>query len=226
MTDAPRKSFVVAVDGPAASGKGTISRRVAARFDFAHLDTGVLYRAVAATALEAGADPADADAMGEIAVALAAADLHRENLRSAAVGAVASVVAAHPPVRAALLQFQRFFAEKPAGGRAGAMLDGRDIGTGVCPEADVKLFVTAALEERARRRHQEIVARGEDRTFEEVLSDLEERDARDAARAASPLRPADDAVLLDTTRLAIDEAVDAATEIIDARWSARRTSQA
>lgn len=221
-------AFVVAIDGPAASGKGTIARSVAARFDFAYLDTGVLYRAVAAKALEAGGVLEDADAMAAMAADLAAEDLHRADLRTGPVGAASSIVAAHPGVRSTLLNYQRFFAHSPAGGRAGAVLDGRDIGTVVCPAAQVKVFVTADLEERARRRHSEMAGRGEAATLDDVRADLAERDRRDATRAASPMTTpdaGDDArYLLDTTHLTIDQAVAAAVTIIEARLHADRGS--
>lgn len=227
MTEATlRKSFVVAVDGPAASGKGTISRRVAARFDFAYLDTGVLYRAVASVAMERGRDLRDGEAMGAVAEDLAQSDLHRQDLRSGEVGAAASIVAAHPPVRAALLSFQRFFAAQPAGGRLGAVLDGRDIGTVVCPDADVKLFVTASLEARAQRRFKDLDTRGETMDLAAVRADLAERDARDRARSTAPLLQAPDARLLDTTDLDIEQAVAAAADAISIAWRAFRASQA
>ncbi len=198
--------FTVAIDGPAASGKGTIARALAERFGLAHLDTGLLYRAVAARAL-AGEDPVTA------AERLTEADLARPDLRSEAVGRRASEVAAIPAVRAALLDFQRRFARR----EGGAVLDGRDIGTVICPEAEVKLFVTAEDVIRARRRHEELRARGEEVSFEEVLADLRARDARDAARSAAPLRPAPDALLLDTSKLSIEAAVEAAAGHVEAK---------
>lgn len=223
--EAPAKSFVVAIDGPAASGKGTIARRAAARFNFAHLDTGVLYRAVASIGLQRGATLDDPDAMAVIASELEADDLHRSDLRASHVGAAASIVAAHPPVRATLLDFQRFFAARPAGGRAGAVLDGRDIGTVVCPDADVKLFVTASLEERARRRLSDLTAQGETTTFDEVRADLAKRDERDSTRDVSPMRAPADAHLLDTTDLGIEQAVESAAETIGSIWNARGAPQ-
>jgi cytidylate kinase len=203
-------SFVVAIDGPAASGKGTIARAVARRFGFAHLDTGLLYRAVARRLLEEGGavEPVRA---ARAARELRPADLDPEALRGDRVAEAASQVAAIPEVRRALLGFQRAFAARPEG----AVLDGRDIGTAVCPEADVKLFVVAADEVRARRRWQELRGRGEDTTYEAVLEDLRARDARDSGRAVSPLKKAPDAHLLDTTELSIDAAVARATEIIE-----------
>lgn len=189
--------FTVAIDGPAASGKGTISRALAAKFGFAHLDTGLLYRAAGVKAHEAGMDPAEA------AASLDESDLARPDLRSAEAGALASRVAALPEVRKALLLFQRDFAAR----EGGAVLDGRDIGTVICPDADVKLFVIAAPEERARRRHAELTAKGDLRSLEEVAEDLRIRDERDMGRADAPLRPAEDACLLDTTEKTIDAAV-------------------
>ena len=199
--------FTVAIDGPAAAGKGTLSRAVAAHFGFAHLDTGLLYRAVGAL----GGDPIAA------ARGLVPADLDRDDLRSGAAGQAASRVAAIPEVRAALLDFQRRFARA----EGGAVLDGRDIGTVICPEAEVKLFVTASDEVRVHRRWLELSAAGEGISEAEVLEDLRARDARDQQRAAAPLRPAEDAVLLDTSRLTPDEAVARAVAAIDARLSAR-----
>lgn len=193
--------FTIAIDGPAASGKGTIARALAARFGFHHLDTGLLYRAVGAV----GGDPVAA------AENLGPGDLARPDLRSAEAGQAASRVAAIPEVRAALVAFQkRFAAQEP-----GAILDGRDIGTVICPDAAVKLYVTAGDETRAARRAAEL---GADPA--EMLIQLRERDARDSARATAPLRAADDAVLLDTTVLSIDEAVAAAIAIVTERRGA------
>ena len=191
--------FTVAIDGPAAAGKGTISRAVAARFGFAHLDTGLLYRAVGARVLE-GADPVAA------ARTLQPGDLERANLRSAAVAQAASEVATIAPVRAALVAFQRDFARRDGG----AVLDGRDIGTVICPEAEAKLFVTASAEERARRRHAEQVAAGDATGFDTVLAEVTARDARDRDRATAPMVAAPDAVVIDTTDLGIEAAVTAA----------------
>lgn len=195
--------FTVAIDGPAASGKGTIARALAARFGFAHLDTGLLYRAAGVKAAERGMEPAEA------AASLGDADLKRPDLRSAEAGEAASRVAALPAVRAALLAFQRDFARR----EGGAVLDGRDIGTVICPDAEVKLFVVAAPEERARRRHAELAEGGDPRSLEDVAEDLRIRDARDAARADAPLKAAADALLLDTTEMTIEAAVAEA-----ARW--------
>ena len=199
-------SFTVAIDGPAAAGKGTISKAVAAHFDFAHLDTGLLYRAVGAKTLT-GTDPILA------AQTLTAEDLSADNLRTATVADAASKVATIPEVRAALVDFQRAFARRDGG----AVLDGRDIGTVICPEAEVKLYVTASPETRAERRFKELLASGADMTLEQVLADVIARDARDAGRAAAPLKPAHDAILLDTSTMSIDEAVAAAVATITAR---------
>jgi cytidylate kinase len=201
---------VIAVDGPTASGKGTLARCIAAALDFAHLDTGTLYRAVAAKLLEAGESPDDADAATRAAEVLVAEDLDRADLRQESVSQAASRVARLSPVRAALLEFQRRFAHRPPGGKGGAVLDGRDIGTVVCPDAEVKLFITASAEVRAMRRHRELLDRGEGSIYARVLQDLEERDARDSGRAVAPLKAAPDAVVIDTSEMDIDTAVEAA----------------
>lgn len=210
------QSVVIAVDGPVAAGKGTLARRLADRYGYAYLDTGALYRAVGSKVLRAGGDPADADFSAKMAKSLEEPDLAAPDLRSEAVGLAASKVATVPGVRAALLDYQRRFAHRPPGGRAGAVLDGRDIGTVVCPDAAVKLFVTARDEVRADRRHKELMDKGESVTFERVLEDLRRRDEQDRARSAAPLKPADDAHLLDTSDLAIEAAVAAAVEIVAA----------
>ncbi len=197
-------SIAVAIDGPAASGKGTISKAVAAHFGFAHLDTGLLYRAVGARVLD-GMDAVEA------ATSLDFTDLDRDDLRTGPVAQAASKVAAIPEVRAALVDFQRAFARRAGG----AVLDGRDIGTVICPDAEVKLYVTASDEIRARRRYLELSAKGHDVTPESVLADLRERDRRDSERATAPLKPADDAVLLDTTDLSIEDAFAKAVEVIN-----------
>jgi cytidylate kinase len=189
-------SFTVAIDGPAAAGKGTISRAVAARFGFAHLDTGLLYRAVGAK----GGDPVAA------AAGLCAEDLARGDLRSLEAGQAASRVAVIPQVRAALVEFQRRFARATGG----AVLDGRDIGTVICPEAEVKLYITASAEVRAHRRWLEV---GGDAA--QVLAEVVERDARDMGRAEAPLKPAADAVVIDTSVLSIEDAVAAAIAVIE-----------
>lgn len=209
--------MIIAVDGPVAAGKGTLARKLAAHYGFAYLDTGSLYRAVGLRVLRSGGDPADPAQATAAARALGPADLADPGLRDEATGAAASVVAAIPGVRAALLDYQREFARHPPDGRHGAVLDGRDIGTVVCPSAEVKLFVTASAETRARRRFLELAARGGGATEAEVLADLRARDARDAGRTAAPLKPAPDAHLLDTTILDIDAAFAAAVAVVEAR---------
>ncbi len=206
--------MIVAVDGPSASGKGTLARRLAAALDFAHLDTGLLYRAVGAAVLAAGGDPAE-PAVAAAARNLDLAALDPAPLRREAVGHAASMVAAIPEVRAALLDHQRRFATAPPAAKAGAVLDGRDIGTVVCPQAEVKIFVTATAEERARRRHKELLERGEASIYARVLAEMRERDRRDSERAAAPLQPAADAEVVDTTALDAEEAFRAALEIVE-----------
>ncbi|WP_341211360.1 d(CMP) kinase [uncultured Limimaricola sp.] len=197
--------FTVAIDGPAAAGKGTVGRAVAAHFGFAHLDTGLLYRAVGALVLK-GAEPVAA-ARGLVPEAL-----EQPGLRSPEVAQAASEVAVIPEVRAALLEFQRSFARR----EGGAVLDGRDIGTVICPEAEAKLFVTASAEARAGRRLAELVQAGHDASFDSVLADVKARDTRDSERAAAPLRPAEDAFLLDTSDLDAAQAVAIAVARIEA----------
>ncbi|MEZ0278794.1 MAG: (d)CMP kinase [Methylibium sp.] len=204
--------MIIAIDGPAASGKGTLAKRVAAHYGLHHLDTGRLYRAVARDTLAAGGDPSDAGAALAAARALDAKSLDDPDLRTPELGAAASLVARHPEVRKTLLAYQRAFARR----KPGAVIDGRDIGTIVCPDADVKLFVTATPEERARRRYREFKDDGIDVTEKEVLADILARDTRDENRAVAPLRQPEDAVLLDTTNLAIDAAFRAAISLIDA----------
>ncbi len=209
--------MIIAIDGPAASGKGTLARRLAARLGYAHLDTGALYRAVALRLLRAGADPWDAGAAETAARALDPALLDDPGLRVEDVGRAASILSAHPGVRAALLAFQRQFALHPPDDAPGAVLDGRDIGTVVCPDADIKFFITADLDERARRRHAELQASGIDCALDAIRADLAERDRRDSKRAAAPLKAASDAVLLDTTKLDIDAVLAQAVAEIGAR---------
>jgi len=197
-------SFTIAIDGPAAAGKGTISKAIAAHFGFAHLDTGLLYRAVGRHTLQ-GLDPVEA------AHALTAEELDQGDLRTAEIAQAASKVAVIPEVRAALVDFQRAFARRAGG----AVLDGRDIGTVICPNADVKLFVTASAEVRAERRFLELEEKGADVTRDQVLADVRERDARDSERSTAPMKPADDAALLDTSELSINAALAKAIEIIE-----------
>lgn len=202
--------MIIAIDGPAASGKGTLAKRIAAHLGYAWLDTGLLYRAVARDLVRSGFRLDDAWAALAVTRGLDPATLSDPRLRGGAAGDAASVVAKIGQVRAALLAYQRDFARRPPG----AVLDGRDIGTVVCPDADVKLFVTASPEARARRRHAELLARGEEGSFEEMIRLIKERDTRDSGRANAPMRAADDAILLDTTDLDIEAAFDAAVGLI------------
>jgi cytidylate kinase len=193
--------MIVAIDGPSAAGKGTLARRLAEALGFHHLDTGLIYRAVGARLLAEGADPAEPARAAAAARALEASDLERAGLRTEPVGRAASIVAANPEVRAALIEFQRRFARRAPG----AVLDGRDIGTVICPDAPLKLYVTARPEIRARRRFDELQARGESATYPAVFQDLQERDARDQARGTAPAKPAEDAIILDTSDLSSDQ---------------------
>ncbi len=202
--------MIIAIDGPAASGKGTLARRIADYFGYPCLDTGLLYRAVARDVLARGCDLADTEAAAEAARLLDPLSLEDEGLRLPGVGDKASIVAKIPAVRTALLQMQRDFANKPPG----AVLDGRDIGTVVCPEAQVKLFITADLAVRARRRFEEQRARGGNPDYHRILDVIRSRDERDASRADAPLKMAADAYLLDTSNLIIDDAFDAAIGLI------------
>jgi cytidylate kinase len=204
--------MIVAIDGPAASGKGTIGKRVAAHYGLAYLDTGSLYRAIARDTLAGGGDPADTLAALASAKALDPATLNDPALRGPGLGEAASLVARHAMVRGVLLAYQREFARAPTG----AVIDGRDIGTVICPDAEVKLFVTATTEERARRRYLELKQAGIPVTKGEVLADIKRRDERDRNRDVAPLRMAPDAYLLDTTNLDIDAAFKAAIDLIDA----------
>lgn len=207
---------VIAIDGPAAAGKGTLARRVAAELGFDYLDTGLIYRAVGMNVDRAGFDPADPARAGEAARDLQPEDLQVDDLRGDDAAQAASKVAAIPEVRAALLDFQRRFAACPPSGK-GAVLDGRDIGTVVCPDAGIKLYVTASAETRARRRLLELQGKGVATTLETVLDDMRQRDERDSQRAVAPLKPADDAHLLDTSDLDADAAFDAAIAFIRAK---------
>ncbi|MEA1831843.1 (d)CMP kinase [Methylobacterium durans] len=203
--------MVIAIDGPAASGKGTLAKRLADHYGLPHLDTGLLYRAVAMAMLDAGLSLEDEAAAARAAASLIADKLADPRLRERAMGEAASRISAVPAVRAALLALQQRFAETAVG----AVLDGRDIGTVVCPQARVKLFITASASERARRRHRELALRGEETTLSAILADIEARDARDATRATAPLKAAADAVILDTTELDADEAFEAAKRVVD-----------
>jgi cytidylate kinase len=209
--------MIIAIDGPAGSGKGTLGKKLAAHYGLRHLDTGLLYRAVAKALIDASRAPRDVAAAVAAAQALDPARFDEKALKSHRVGEVASVVSAIPEVRAALLAFQRDFAAKPPG----AVLDGRDIGTVICPEADVKIFVTASPEVRAARRAKEYRAAGQAIDEAAVLADIRKRDERDTNRAAAPLKQAPDAHLLDTTHLDIDAAIRAAIDIVEATRAGR-----
>lgn len=221
--------FVLAVDGPAASGKGTLSRRLAGHFDWAYLDTGCLYRAVARDVLAQNPNKS-LDSLDDQAAVKAAHNLdfgtfNSPDLRTAEIGEAASVVAAMPAVRDALTEIQRKFASHPPNGESGAILDGRDIGTVICPDAPVKLFVTADAEVRARRRYQDLLNEATPLTEADVLAELHIRDQRDSSRDHAPLKPAEDAHLLDTTEMSIEAAVNAAILIIEKElrsWQSRQ----
>ena len=209
--------MIIAIDGPAASGKGTIGKKLAAHYGLRHLDTGLLYRAVGKSVLDAGKRSDDENAALAAALTLDPTRFDEAVLKAAAVGEAASIVSAMPQVRAALLAFQRDFAAKPPG----AVLDGRDIGTVICPQAEVKIFVTAAPEVRARRRALEFTAIGKPMDEAAVLADIRARDARDMNRAAAPLKQAADAHLLDTTEMDISSAIRAAIDIVEATRAGR-----
>ena len=213
MSGAAPKPLVLAIDGPAASGKGTLARRLAAHFGLPHLDTGLLYRATARALMDRGERLDDAEAAAAAAAGLDVDGLQEERLRGAEMGEAASVVAAIPQVRAALIDLQRRFAAGPAG----AVLDGRDIGTVICPDASVKLYVTASVEARAGRRYRELEQKGGAPSLETVLADISRRDARDSGRPDAPLAAAADAVILDTTGLGVAEALAAAIAIVEER---------
>ncbi len=219
--DEARPLLVIAVDGPSAAGKGTLGRGLARHFGLAFLDTGLLYRGVAARLLAAARDPGDGQAAEAAAKALRFDELDSPKLRDDAVAQAASKVAALAAVRNALLGLQRSFAETPPPGAdgmvRGAVLDGRDIGTVVCPDATVKLFVTASLEARAQRRHQELLARSGESIYARVLQDMKERDQRDSTRKAAPLTPAPDALVIDTTALSAEAALAVAVNFVSRR---------
>jgi CMP/dCMP kinase len=214
-------AFVIAIDGPAASGKGTLARRLAAHYGYAHLDTGLLYRVAGLKVLQQNADPADAQAAELAARGITLDDTRDAELRSDRAAQAASKVAAIAGVRAALLDFQRAFATTPPNGAGGAVLDGRDIGSVVCPDASVKLFVTADMQTRAERRWKELLSRGTATTVAAVLEDLRERDARDSQRAVAPLTVAPGAFVLDTSGMTPDEVLAAALALIDDRRAVR-----
>ena len=209
--------MIIAIDGPAGVGKGTLARRLAAHFDLQHLETGALYRAVGLRVLRSGGDPHDPIAAAAAARDLHVADLADPALRSDEVAEAASVVAAQKSVRQALLDFQRNFAKSPPGNAKGAVLDGRDIGTVICPDAEVKLFLVARPQVRAKRRYEELRARGEPAIYARVLADIEIRDRRDANRGIAALKPADDAIEIDTSDLDADRVFEKALDAIERR---------
>jgi cytidylate kinase len=215
-TSTAGRSLVIAVDGPAASGKGTLARRLAAHYRLPYLDTGLLYRMVARAMLDARQKLDDAEAAAATAAGFDETGFDEAALRGREIGEAASVVAAIPGVRRALIDRQRQFAAAPGG----AVLDGRDIGTVICPEATVKLFVTATPEVRAARRHKELAGRGDTASFEGILADIRRRDARDSGRGDAPLKAAEDAILLDTSALGVEEAFAAALSIVEKRSAA------
>lgn len=213
--------MIIAIDGPLAAGKGTIARAIAARFGWPYLDTGLLYRAVGMQLVQQGLSPENEAAAIAAAKSLDFGAIEADGLRSLEAGAAASRIAIIPDVRAALLAFQRHFARHSEG----AVLDGRDIGTVVCPDADVKIFVTASVAARAQRRHAELQQAGQTDDYETVLRALHERDARDQARDTAPLRPANDAIILDTTDLTAEEAVEQVALLIEPRLLQARSRQ-
>lgn len=203
--------MIIAIDGPAAAGKGTIAERLAAHYRIPYLDTGLLYRAIGRAMADKGLDLADNKAAGQVAANIDLTRYTGPDLRGREAGELASQVAVHKTVRDALLKVQRDFAKRPGG----AVLDGRDIGTTVCPEADVKIFVTASSEVRARRRTEELRSNGRTIGYKRILAEIAERDTRDSERAVAPLRPATDAYLLDTTDKDIETAFRAAVDIVE-----------
>ena len=208
--------MIIAIDGPAAAGKGTLARRLAAHFDYAYLDSGALYRAVGAKALDQNIDLSDVDALVSLATGLIGEDMAHPHLRTPAVSEAASRVAALTPVRVALKDFQRNFADSPPGQKGGAVLDGRDIGTVICPYATCKLYITATREVRAKRRWLELRERDPAAIYDRVFNDLVIRDERDETRKDAPLKPAADAVIIDTSALTADAVFAQALAIVEA----------
>jgi cytidylate kinase len=215
-----KRGFVITVDGPSAAGKGTLARRLAVHFGFDFLDTGSLYRGVGLAVLREGLDPADEKAATAAAKALKAEILSDSAIRTENTSTAASKVAAIPSVRAAILNWQRDFARDAASNSGGAVLDGRDIGTVVCPDADAKLFITASVQARADRRVKELQARGETAIYARVLQDMQERDARDQGRSISPTKPATDALIIDTSDLTADQVFERALAFIASKMKA------
>ncbi len=215
----PDVAMIIAIDGPAASGKGTLARKLAAHYGLPHLDTGLIYRAVARRMLDLGLPLTDAVQAEAVARSLDKAALDDPRLRERSAGEAASVVSVHAGMRKALLDFQRTFANQPGG----AVLDGRDIGTVVCPQATVKLFVIASAEERARRRQKELLDRGEATDYDAILEDVRRRDERDANRAEAPLKAAPDAVEIDTSILSPEQSFQTALAIVEQRSGTRHT---
>jgi cytidylate kinase len=211
------KNLVIALDGPAAAGKGTLARRLAQHYNLAYLDSGTLYRGVGLTVLRQGLDPSNESAATAAAIGLQSELLAEPDIRVEATSQAASKVAAIPAVRTALLDWQRRFAAHPPVGKVGAVMDGRDIGTVVCPDAKVKIFITASVDARAQRRFKELQEKGEGVIYARVLEDMRERDARDTVRSASPMKPADDALIIDTSALDADQVFERARAYIDRR---------
>jgi CMP/dCMP kinase len=219
-TTGTKRGFVVTVDGPSAAGKGTLARRLASHFGYEFLDTGALYRGVGLVVLRQSLDPADEKAATAAAKALKPEILADPAIRAENTSAAASKVAAIPSVRAAILNWQRDFARDAASNSGGAVLDGRDIGTVVCPDADAKLFITASVQARADRRVKELQARGETAIYARVLQDMQERDARDQGRSISPTKPATDALIIDTSDLTADQVFERALAFIASKMKA------
>ena len=220
MSAAKKRGFVITVDGPSAAGKGTLARRLAQHFGYDFLDTGALYRGVGLAVLRQGLDPADQKVATAAAKALTPEILGDPAIRAESTSTAASKVAAIPSVRAAILNWQRDFARNAARDSGGAVLDGRDIGTVVCPDADAKLFITASVQARADRRVKELQARGETAIYARVLQDMQERDARDQGRSISPTKPATDALIIDTSDLTADQVFERALAFIASKMKA------
>jgi cytidylate kinase len=209
--------MIIAIDGPSGAGKGTLAQNLAKHFDFAWLDTGLVYRAVAKKIVDVGGDGGDEAKAAEVAKTLKPEDLLHPDLRQEAVASIASEIAVYPEVRRLLTEFQRNFAHTPPNGKKGAVLDGRDIGTAVCPNADVKLFVTADLETRAERRYKELQHMGITCIYSSVINDLRARDERDSDRKHNPLKPAEDATLIDTSHMDAEAVFKMAINVIESR---------